>query len=115
MDDGRCWICWSPASRSQAAVNDRHLRVGCPKCGAYRLDELADQELGEWVIQMRDAGVDPPLPPNHQALSAMIRAEYERNGHNEVFIDDYDALRSKARTYGTGVWEGQVWSDNGEK
>jgi hypothetical protein len=114
MED-RCSFCWSPAVCSPSAVNDKHLRVECPKCGLYRLAEQANQSLGEWVFQMEDAGVHPPLPPNHRALSAMIRAEYERNGHEEVFIDDYDALRSKARAFGAGVWPGQVWSDNPER
>lgn len=87
-----CWVCGSPAPRSSAPENRMHTRVECPKCGTYRVDDPTSQKLGEAILKQVKAGEETPRHPNHEALSAAIRAKYDASGHQEVFIDDLDAL-----------------------
>lgn len=96
MRTANCWICGSPAPHCSAPENSKHTRAECPKCGTYRMDERSRQRLGERITPQFEAAVEAPHHPNHEALSAVIRAKYDASGQQEVFIDDFDALERAA-------------------
>jgi hypothetical protein len=62
------------------------------------MDERSRQLLGERLNSQFEAGEEAPRHPNHEALSAVIRAKYDASGQQEVFIDDFDALEREATT-----------------
>lgn len=89
-----CYFCGTPAARSVSSENDKHVRVECPTCGTYRLDERSHHELEVWLLQLQEAGVE--RPPVNGAVSAFVRATYDAGGQQEVFIDDLATLRRNA-------------------
>jgi hypothetical protein len=60
------------------------------------MDEISYQRLIEPSVQQVSSGTAAPRHPNHEALSAVIRAQYDASGQQEVFIDDFDALQREA-------------------
>ncbi|HEU4559590.1 MAG TPA: hypothetical protein VFS20_17190 [Longimicrobium sp.] len=70
-------------------------RFKCPVCGTFRLAERVAQELYE-IVYYHGGGGRPLIPEDHHLWSAVIRDRYERSGRRDVFLANFDELRTAA-------------------
>ena len=85
-----CLVCGTLAQQSRPdEYNNKQLRVECPRCGTYRLSERMHHEMVSLLHRIRETGMNPPLLPNVEDMSALIRERYDANDGEDVYLEDW--------------------------
>ncbi len=91
-----CLVCGTLAEQSRPdEYHNKQLCVKCPQCGTYRLSERMHQEMVSLLHRIRKTGANPPLLPNAEYMSALIRERYDAGGGQAVYLEDWDEFWSE--------------------